>query len=46
MYNVQEGEVHRLFYRERWAKTAIADKLGTSRNTVDRLLSLGRTAPL
>ncbi|HUO48498.1 MAG TPA: IS21 family transposase [Acidimicrobiales bacterium] len=34
------AEVHRLFHRERWSKTAIADKLAMSRNTVDRLLSL------
>lgn len=42
MYKVQDwAEVHRLFHRERWTKTAIADKLGMSRNTVCRLLSLG-----
>jgi hypothetical protein len=41
VYDVRDwAEVHRLFYRECWAKTAIADKLGVSRNTVDRLLSL------
>jgi transposase len=34
------AEVHRLFHRERWSKTAIADKLQMSRNTVDRLLEL------
>lgn len=43
MYDVKDwAEVHRLFHRERWAKTAIADKLGMSRNTVDRLLALGQ----
>ena len=35
------AEVHRLFHRERWSKTAIAEKLEMSRNTVDRLLGLG-----
>ena len=41
MYDVKDwAEVHRLFYRERWAKTAIANKLEMSRNTVDRLLAL------
>lgn len=41
MYDVQDwAEVHRLFHRERWTKTAIAEKLGMSRNTVDRLLEL------
>jgi len=35
------AEVHRLFHRERMAKAAIARRLGMSRNTVDRLLSLG-----
>ena len=41
MYDVKNwAEVHRLFHRERWTKTAIADKLGMSRNTVDRLLTL------
>jgi len=34
------AEVHRLFHRERVAKAAIARRLGMSRNTVDRLLSL------
>ncbi len=34
------AEVHRLFHRERWSKTAIAEKLEMSRNTVDRLLAL------
>jgi len=34
------AEVHRLFHRECWSKTAIAEKLEMSRNTVDRLLSL------
>ena len=33
------AEVHRLFHREHWTKTAIAEKLGMSRNTVDRLWS-------
>ncbi len=41
MYQVQDwAEVHRLFHREGWAKTKIADKLGMSRNTVTRLLEL------
>ena len=41
MHNVKDwAEVHRLFCRERWSKTAIAEKLHMSRNTVDRLLSL------
>lgn len=41
MYNVQDwAEVHRLFHRESWSKTAIAEKLHMSRNTVDRLLGL------
>jgi len=41
VYDVKNwAEVHRLFHRERWAKTAIAERLGMSRNTVDRLLSL------
>ena len=41
MYRVQDwAEVHRLFEREGWSKTAIAVKLGMSRNTVDRLLEL------
>ncbi|MFQ5524505.1 MAG: IS21 family transposase [Acidimicrobiia bacterium] len=34
------AEVHRLFHREGWTKTRIADKLGMSRNTVTRLLEL------
>jgi DNA-binding transcriptional regulator LsrR (DeoR family) len=39
VYNVQDwAEVHRLFHRESWSKTAIAEKLHMSRNTVDRLL--------
>ena len=39
MYQVQDwAEVHRLFHREGWAKSKIADKLGMSRNTVVRLL--------
>ena len=41
MYDVKDwAEVHRLFHRERWSKTAIAEKLEMSRNTVDRLLGL------
>ena len=41
MYQVHDwAEVHRLFYREGWAKTRIADRLGMSRNTVTRLLEL------
>lgn len=41
MHKVKDwAEVHRLFHRERWSKTAIAEKLHMSRNTVDRLLSL------
>ena len=41
MYDVQDwAEVHRLSHREHWTKTAIAEKLGMSRNTVDRLLEL------
>ena len=41
MYQVQDwAEVHRLFHREGWAKTKIAEKLGMSRNTVVRLLEL------
>lgn len=44
MYEVQHwAEVHRLFHREGWAKTRIAESLGMSRNTVSRLLEL--TAP-
>ncbi|MCA1735712.1 MAG: IS21 family transposase [Actinobacteria bacterium] len=34
------AEVHRLFHREDWSKTEIAEKLGMSRNTVNRLLGL------
>ncbi len=34
------AEVHRLFHREDWTKTRIAEKLGMSRNTVARLLDL------
>ena len=34
------AEVHRLFHREGWAKTRIAETLGMSRNTVVRLLEL------
>jgi transposase len=41
VYDVKNwAEVHRLFHRERWTKTAIAQKLEMSRNTVDRLLTL------
>ena len=41
MYDVKDwADVHRLFHREGWSKTAIADKLEMSRNTVDRLLAL------
>lgn len=41
MYQVHDwAEVHRLFYREGWAKTRIAETLGMSRNTVVRLLEL------
>jgi transposase len=41
VYRVQDwAEVHRLFHREGWAKTEIAEKLGMSRNTVSRLLGL------
>lgn len=41
MYQVQDwAEVHRLFFREGWTKTRIAEKLGMSRNTVTRLLGL------
>jgi transposase len=41
VYDVQDwAEVHRLFHRESWSKTAIAEKLHMSRNTVDRLLTL------
>jgi hypothetical protein len=41
VYQVHDwAEVHRLFHREGWAKTRIADKLGMSRNTVTRLLVL------
>ena len=41
MYEVHDwAEVHRLFHREEWAKSRIAEKLGMSRNTVARLLEL------
>jgi transposase len=41
VYQVQDwAEVHRLFHREGWAKSKIAEKLGMSRNTVGRLLEL------
>jgi transposase len=39
VYEVHDwAEVRRLFRVEGWTKTAIAEKLGMSRNTVDRLL--------
>jgi transposase len=41
VYEVHDwAEVHRLFHREGWTKTRIADKLAMSRNTVTRLLEL------
>lgn len=41
VYQVQDwAEVHRLFFREGWSKTKIAEKLGMSRNTVSRLVEL------
>ena len=41
MYQVQDwAEVHRLFYRQGWSKSKIAELLGMSRNTVVRLLEL------
>lgn len=41
MYSVHDwAEVQRLHHREGHSKTAIARRLGMSRNTVDRLLSL------
>jgi transposase len=41
VYEVHDwAEVHRLFHREGWAKTRIAERLGMSRNTVSRLLEL------
>lgn len=41
MHQVEDwAEVHRLFHREGMAKAAIARRLGMSRNTVDRLLTL------
>ena len=41
VYQVQDwAEAHRLFHREGWAKTKIAEKLEMSRNTVVRLLDL------
>jgi transposase len=41
VYQVHDwAEVHRLFHREGWAKTKIAETLGMSRNTVVRLLEL------
>jgi transposase len=42
VYQVHDwAEVHRLFHREGWTKTKIAENLGMSRNTVKRLLELG-----
>ena len=41
MYQVQDwAEVHRLVSREGWSKAEVAEKLGMSRNTVSRLLTL------
>ncbi|MCY4367860.1 MAG: helix-turn-helix domain-containing protein [bacterium] len=41
MYEVHDwAEVHRLFHREGLSKSRIAERLGMSRNTVARLLSL------
>jgi len=41
VYQVHDwAEVHRLFHREGWTKTRIANRLGMSRNTVTRLLEL------
>lgn len=41
MYSVHDwAEAHRLYEREGCSKTAIARRLGMSRNTVDRLLGL------
>lgn len=41
MYGVQDlAEVHRLHHREGVSQAAIASRLGMSRNTVARLLSL------
>ncbi len=41
MYRVRDwAEVQRLFEREGWSKTKIAESLGMSRNTVVRLLDL------
>lgn len=41
MYRVHDwAEVHRLFHREGWNKTSIADKLEMSRSTVTLLLEL------
>jgi len=41
MYRVHDwAEVHRLFHREGWNKTRIAERLEMSRNTVTRLLGL------
>ena len=34
------AEVHRLFHREGLSKTRVTERLGMSRNKVDRLLSL------
>lgn len=41
MYGVQDwAEVHRSYHREGVSQAAIASRLGMSRNTVARLLSL------
>ena len=41
MCEVQDwAEIHRLFHREGWAKSKVAERLGMSRNTVTRLLEL------
>jgi transposase len=41
VYQVHDwAEVHRLFHREGWTRTRIAERLGMSRNTVTRLLEL------
>ena len=43
MFQVEDwAEVQRLFHREKWKKSDIADQLRMSRNTVDRLLSLDK----
>ena len=41
MHRVHDwAEVHRLFHREGWTKTRIAERPEMSRNTVTRLLGL------